>query len=247
MLKRRLTAAQFAELDSALQALYKKAEGSDNYMLEVEADAGDGAAELKKAKDREKKRADQEKARADAAEARAKELEDEQEAAREQAGKGLDEAGVKKLKDKHALELKQRDDMIAAKDGQLAEVLVDSAAAALAADIFIAPELHTHLVKSRMKLVDVDGKPVVKVLDAEGNIMEDKKIEDLRAEFVADTKFAPIVVASKASGGGASGGSKGGGAPKKKLSEMTATEEAQFANENPDAYAQMVAAESGGA
>lgn len=237
MLKKRINKSGFEALDAAIQALYKKAEGSDNYVLDVEDDDGN---ELKKAKDREKQRADKAERDKQALETRLQELEDEQEQLRQQSGKGLDEAGVQKLKDKHAAELKAVKDQIAAKDATLSELLVDSTANQVAADLFIAPELHAHLVKSRLKLVEEDGKPVVKVLDEDGNV-SDKKVEDLRQEFVANAKFAPIIVASKASGGGASGGSKGGGAPKKKLSEMSATEEAAFANENPDAYAQMVA------
>lgn len=237
MLKKRITKSGFEELDSTIQGLYKKAEGSDNYVLDVEDDDG---GELKKAKDREKQRAD--KAEKEAKEAR-EALEALQEEQQARADGSLDKEAVQKLKDKHAAELKKANDLVTAKDNILSELLIDSAATNVASDLFIAPELHTHLVKSRLKLVEEDGKPVVKVL-AEDGTLTDNKIEDLRAEFVANKKFAPIIVASKASGGGAAGSGKGGGAPKKTLSEMSATEEATFANENPDAYAQMIGSQS---
>lgn len=234
MLKKRINKAGYEALDAAIQALYTKAEGSDNYTLDVD---DDDAGELKKAKDREKQRAD--KAEKEAREAReALEALEEKHAA--ESDGSLSKEAAAKLRAKHEAELKALKDTLTAKDATLSELLVDTAAATLAADLFIAPELHSHLVKTRLKLVEEDGKPVVKVLDAEGNVT-DKKIEALREEFVANAKFAPIIVASKASGGGASGGSKGGGAPKKKLSEMSATEEAKFANENPEAYQAMLA------
>lgn len=47
-------------------------------------------------------------------------------------------------------------------------------------------------------------------------------------------------LAGTGSSGGDSQGNKGAGAAKKKLSEMTATEEAAFARENPTEYAQMI-------
>ena len=233
MLKKRINKTAFEELDAAIQALYKKAEGSDNYVLDLEDDDG---AELKKAKDREKQRAD--KAEKEAREAReALDALEEKHAA--QSDGSLTKEAAEKLRTKHAAELKKVQDLVAAKDNALSELLVDTTANQVASDLFIAPEFHTHLVKNRLKLVEEDGKPVVKVLDEDGNV-SDKKVEDLREEFVANSKYAPIIVGSKASGGGASGGSKGGGAPKKTLAEMSATEEATFANENPDAYAQML-------
>jgi hypothetical protein len=233
MLRKRINKSGFEALDAAIQALYKKAEGSDNYVLDVEDDDG---TELKKAKDREKQRAD--KAEREAREAR-EALEALQDAQARREDGSLDKDAVERLKTKHAKELKDAQDRLQSKETALSELLVDSAATTLASDLFIAPEFHVDLVKKRLKLIEEDGKPIVKVLDADGNITENK-IEDLRQEFVANEKFAPIIVASKASGGGANGGNRGGGAPTKKLSEMSATEEAAFANENPDAYAQMI-------
>lgn len=241
-MKKRITKQAWSELDAAIQALYKKAEGSDNYVLDLEDD--DDAAELKSAKDREKRRADAAERAKVEAERKLKEAEDELEAAK--TGKGLDEEGVKKLKDKHAADLaaanKRADDLLTG----INDALVSEAAMRIASDISIVPDMMSEQIAKRLKVELVDGKPVVKVLDEAGTVT-DKKFEDLTKEFVANPKFAPIIQASKASGGGAAGGQRGGGAAGKKLSEMTATEEAAFANANPAEYRKMVAAESGAA
>ena len=90
----------------------------------------------------------------------------------------------------------------------------------------------------------VDGKAVTRVLDADGAVSA-LKPEELQKEFLSNDRFSAIVVASRASGSGAGGGRKGGGATSKRLSEMSATEEAKFANEKPAEYQQMLAAEQG--
>lgn len=236
MLKKRLTSAQFADLDEAIQALYKKAEGSDNYTLNVEDDDG---TEIKKAKDREKKRAD--KAEKDAQELRDR-LEELERQEEERAGSGgLDAAGVKALKDKHVADLAKKDEVIVKKDAAITKILVKETAARLASsDITTMPEVLAERMEKRLKVEYEGDEPVLRVIDEEGNVT-DSKVEDLREEFIANPKFAPIIVASKASGSGASSGNKGSGAPgKKKLDEMSATEEAQFANEHPQQYAEMV-------
>ena len=56
-----------------------------------------------------------------------------------------------------------------------------------------------------------DGKPTVVVLDANGKPSA-ATLEELKAEFVNDPAFAPLIVGSKASGSGASGAKPGSGA-----------------------------------
>lgn len=234
-MKKKLTKTAWEALSEELQGLYKKAEGSDNYLLEIEDD-DDSGAELKKAKDREKKRADKAEADKVALENRIAELEEAASATNDGA---LDKAGVEALKKKHDAEIAKLKTEVAEKDGHLQEHLVLSTARAMAAEISTVPDLLEDKIAKRLKLVYDDGKPVVKVIGEDGEVT-DKKIEDLKASFVADEKFASIIVGSKASGGGAAGGSKGGGASKKKLSEMSATEEAEFANKNPEVYDRML-------
>ena len=240
MLKRKLTSAAYAALDAALQALYKKAEGSDSYLLDAEDDDG---AELKTAKDREKKRADKAEADAKALADKVQALEDEKDELANKGKDGLDAAGVAKLKAQHATALaaekKLRDDMT----NSINDALTTEAATRIAADISTVPELLAPIIKARLRVELEEGKPVVRVLDADGNVTANK-IEDFQKEVVANPKFAPIIQASKASGGGASGSGKGGGAAGKKLSEMTALEEATYANSHPVEYAARLASEA---
>lgn len=237
MLKRRITKEQFEALSADFQAEYKKAAGSDNYDLDTEDGASD---ELKKAKDREKKRADEAERKAQEAEARLEELEGKQTGA-------LDADAVTKLKADHkaALEKLKTDGVAAltAKHKQLEEVMLDSEAMRIATELSIVPDIFKEQVRKRLALEEVDGKPVLKVLGEDGS-PTDMKLEALSEEMFANEKFAPILSGSRASGGGATGSPKTGRAAPKKLSEMTATEEAAFANEKPAEYERMIAAES---
>jgi hypothetical protein len=239
MLKRRITKAEFEALSEALQAEYKKAAGSDNYNLDTDTD--ESSAALLTAKQREKQRADEAEKKLLEAETKLAEVENATSGA-------LDAAAVIKLKADHKAALdKAANDakaLVDAKHKQLEEVMLDSEAMKIATELSIVPDIFAGEVRKRLTLEEVDGKPVVKVLDEKGTVTE-KKIEDLGEEFLANDKFAAILTGSRASGGGASGSPKGGRATAKKLSEMTATEEAAFANEKPVEYAKMVEAESG--
>ena len=85
--------------------------------------------------------------------------------------------------------------------------------------------------------IDVrDGKEVV--LDPQGNLTA-LTLADLDKEFDANSRYAKFIKGTQAAGGGAEG-SKFTGGVRKSLKEMTATEEAQFANENPEQYRQMI-------
>lgn len=65
--------------------------------------------------------------------------------------------------------------------------------------------------------------------------------EEFLAYAVKDAVLSKHVKGNESSGGGALGG-KGNRGGAQKLSEMTATEEARFANENPEAYRNMIGA-----
>ena len=237
-MKKRITKADHSELDPAIQGFYKKAEGSDNYVLDLEDD--DDAGELKRAKDAEKKRADAAERKAKEAQERLDELEAEAEAARVAAGKGLDEAGVQRLKDSYEKKLIAAQNDLAASRSTITNLTVDRAAAELASEMSTVPDIFANTIRSRFGLELVDGKPAVVVLGEDGQ-PSGKTVADLKAEFLANPKYAPILVASKAVGGGAAKAMPGGGATGKRLNEMSATEEAAFANENPAAYEKMLA------
>ena len=66
-----------------------------------------------------------------------------------------------------------------------------------------------------------------------------KSLQDLRGSLVSDESYSNYVKADVGSGAGSAGSNSGGGTAKT-LKEMTATEEAVFANSNPAQYAQMI-------
>lgn len=241
-LKKILTEEAFNELDDAAKNFYtKKADGK--YHLDLEEDDGE---ELRRAKEHEKKKRQEAEAERDEAIRKLKEQEDARIAAEEEA--------ARKAGDTAALEAswkKKRDEDVAAAENRakraeaaLRRQLVDNVAHRLANEISTAPTLLVELIKKRLAVeipTDEDSEPLTRVLDAYGKPSA-MSINDLKQEFVDNPEFAAIIKASSASGGGASNQPKGGGAPtnKKKLSEMTATEEAKFANEHPEEYARLI-------
>lgn len=80
-----------------------------------------------------------------------------------------------------------------------------------------------------------DGKMVV--LDPNGNLTA-LTIDDLNKEFCSSSRYEACIKGTQATGGGATG-NKGGGAAIS-LKNMTATEEAIFANQNPELYKQLL-------
>jgi hypothetical protein len=80
-----------------------------------------------------------------------------------------------------------------------------------------------------------DGRAVV--LDPEGNLTA-LTVEDLNKEFTANSRYADNIKVGGSIGGGATGNKGSGGAVS--LKDMTATQEAKFANEHPELYKQMI-------
>jgi hypothetical protein len=243
-MKAKLTKAAFDGLSDDLKKEYKEGTGSEagSYVLKVEDDSGaeiDSTAALrardamKKERDdalaERKKLADEAQARKDRLAAKKAEKENEGKPG-SQAEKDLRQR-LANLEKERAQEKKDRE---AAEDRLMMET-----AAKEVETLFVSPELHGPYVRSRLKVERVDGKPVVRVLDGKGEITS-LAVDDLRKEISTNSNFKASLAASVGGGGGAPNPSGGGGAPKK-LAEMTATEEAQFANKNPDAYKQMLA------
>jgi hypothetical protein len=130
-------------------------------------------------------------------------------------------AAAKKSGDVEALEkswAEKLNQTVAAKDQELNSlrtmfdgVTRGATAATISAEIFgEQAELMRHHVDIRLRTEIIDGKPTVRVLDAAGNLTA-LTVDDLKNEFRNNSKFAPFVVASKASGG-APVGQGGGGA-----------------------------------
>lgn len=123
----------------------------------------------------------------------------------------------------------------------MTEITSGSEARKLAADLALpghADLLLPH-IKGRLKTEVREGKPVVKVLDAEGNPSA-MTIDDLRKEIKGNELFAPILSGSKANGAGGAGKSDGGRVERKGWGEMTDAERVELRKEDPAAYQQVV-------
>lgn len=234
-LKRKLTAAEWQALSEDVKKEYKP-EGSD-YVLDLEDTAFDT---LKAEKAAEK--AKREKAEKDLQDLKDAAAEKERKEAEDKAKASGDVAALEKSwKDKAEREVEAEREKTKAADNALRVALVDTEATKIAHEICTVPDLIVDKIKSRMKVEITDGVPVVRVLSADGKPSA-LSVADLKKEFLDNPAYKAIIKGSNASGGGAGGGGQGGGASQKKLSEMTATEEAKFANEHPEEYAKLVGA-----
>lgn len=230
-LKRKLTTAEYDALSDALKGEYKQ--DGDSYVLDVEDDPA--FSSLKEEKRRLKEQLD-------AAQAEKTAREEAERLAREEAAKskGDVDALEKSWKEKYERDLKTEQDKATAANAALQTAFVDSTAQALAQEISLVPTLMVDLIKRRLRVEIVEGAPITRVVDAAGRPSA-LSVTDLKKEFVDNPEFAAIIKGSNANGGGANGRDKPGGAQPKKLSEMTATEEAKFANEHPEEYSALIA------
>lgn len=240
-LKKIVSEEDFKKLEEAQQKLYaKKQDGK--YHLELEEDDGE---ELKRAKEHEKKKRQEAEQRAEAAEAKLKEQEDARKEAEDKAAreKGDVTALEKSWKEKAEKDVAAEAQKRTRAENALKRQLVDNVAHKIAAEISTAPTLLVEVIKKRLAVeipTDEDSDPITRVLDASGRPSA-MSLADLKQEFVDNAEYAAIIKASSASGGGATSQRQGGGAPtKKSLKEMTATEEAIFANEHPDEYKKLI-------
>lgn len=165
-------------------------------------------------------------------EANNRDLLGEKKAAKEEAERIKLEA-AKKGGDIEALEKSWQEKYMSAESAKNLEVeqykkmvsglTVGAAAATIAADVFGAnAELMMHHVNARLGYEVVDGQPRVRVLDLTGKPCA-LTVDELKNEFKASAKFAPFVVATRASGAGAHG-SAGGIQTGKKFAEYTGAE-----------------------
>lgn len=236
-MKRKITQAEFDALSEALQALYKK--DGDVFILELEDDESFTALKDEKRREKEARElAEAELAkRKKADEAAAEALRLEREKAAKAAGDV--EALETSWKEKH-----EKDVAAARSEGEAAKlalkgIFINKVAQDIASAISTVPDLLVDRIRSRLDLEITDGVPITRVLDVNGKPSA-LSLEDLKKEFVDNKSYAAIIKASDANGGGAGEGNDGNGVPSKKLSEMTATEEAKFANEHPTEYQRMV-------
>jgi hypothetical protein len=239
--------AEYDALPKHLRDEYKK-QDDGSYVVDLEGAEDTGA--LKRAKEHEV--AERKKAQKALKETMDKQTEIEAELAelRENKTKAADKdvaATEKAWQAKLAKREKELTDQLGSIQKALKDTLETGVASSLAAELAgdNAELLTPHLLK-RLRAEIVDGKAVTRVLGEDGEVSALTPAE-LKKEILSSDKFAALVIGSKGSGGGAAGARKGAGGSgtKKKLSEMSATEEAQFANANPAEYQKMVAADQG--
>jgi hypothetical protein len=208
--------------------------------LKIEGENAPSMAAIIKAEEKRVIEADHrkkaEKAR-DAAEAMADKLREDLDKA-----SGKDEIARVKAEHQEALEKIRADreaEKTAAKEASNAALKMETARA-FAEENFTIPTLMVEQFAKRLSVEEIDGQSVIRCLDADGKASA-LSLSEVQQEFLANKEFASIIKTKTGSGGGANP-SGGGGAAGKSLSDMTATEEAKFANENPEAYAEMVGA-----
>lgn len=195
-LKKKLTAAEFADLSDDLKAEYKKA--GKGYVLDLEDDGGDGddAAELRRANERLKQ-----------------EKKDAQKLARETQAKldELDGNDARKSGDIDKIEKgwqTKLDTATAEGEAKLAKMrdaflkTLDVQALDIATAISNSPKLLAKHIRERLSVNFEGDEPEVVILDAKGKPSK-LSVDDLKKEVSADKDFASIIIASKASGGGA--------------------------------------------
>lgn len=237
-LKKLIAKETYDTLSDDLKKEYKL--GDDGkYHLDLEKDESfealkaEKAAEKQRREEAEKKLREREEAEAAAAEELRLAKEKEAKASGDVAAL---EASWKEKYDNDVTAAKRKaDESILA----LKAVFVNKVAHEMADAISTVPDLLFDKIKSRLDLEIHEGEPITRVLSADGKPSA-LSLDDLKKEFVDNKAYAAIIKSSNAQGGGAGSGHEGGGATGKKLSEMTATEEAIFANEHPEEYKRMI-------
>jgi uncharacterized membrane protein YqiK len=231
-----ITKEAFDKLSEDLQKEYTVS--GESVTLKIEGEGAPTAEALTKAQDKlrieKEHRTKAEKSR-DEAEARGEKL-------REDLDKASGKDEIQRLKTEHQAELEKirgerEAEKTAAKEAANS-AMKKEAAETFANEHFTIPNLMVDQFAKRLSVEEVNGESVVRVLDADGKASA-LSLNELKQEFLENKEFSPIIKTKAGSGGGANP-SGGGGAAQKQLSEMTATEESQFANANPEAYAEMI-------
>ena len=196
MLKFKIDKAAFDALSDEQKAMYQEA--GEGYQLAIEGLPDVSGLEAKVNELLGEKKA--EKTKREAAEKAARE------AAEDKARKEGDVVALENSWKQKLAEAEQAyKGQIESLNGSLNTLLVDNVAQSLATQLGgeAAPVLMPH-IKSRLAVEVQDGKPVTRVLDAEGKPSA-ATIDELGKEFAGNKVFAGVIIGSKASGtGGAS-------------------------------------------
>jgi hypothetical protein len=231
------TVKTLEEVDEAFRPLYV-ADKELGFKLDVEG--REDPAELRRAKQRETEgRKAAEKKLADIEAAQAAKDEEARLAKLELAKKtgdvdSLNRSWQEKFDSALAAKDAEYKPALTSMESDLTREMVDRHATSLAASIALPGSedvLFPH-IQRRLRIEIRDGKRTTVVQDKEGKASA-MTMEDLKKEFMADARFAPLLVGSRASGGG-SGGGKGGGATSgnKPRSKMSTKEKSEFISEH---------------
>lgn len=213
-------------------------QGDGTFRLDVSGLEDTGA--LKRAKEHEK-------AQRKAAQTKATELESQIEDLQEQIAllgdpsKGsADAAKLQKLEK----QLKEAGDKLTTREsellGEISRLTSSATASSIVAELTDYPDLMLPAVKARLVTVMEGGKSVVKVLDPDGDVGS-MTVEELKAEFEKDKRFAPVLRGSQGSGSGAPGKGTGVSQGKTKLSDYDGQERIKLQKENPAEFQRLVA------
>lgn len=227
MIKRKLSKAEFDALPETLKMFYKV--DGDSHVLQIETSADDDPGELRRARDREKQAAKE-------AKEELTRTKTELETLRKSNG---DVATLEKSwRDKTDAQKTEYEGKLTKVNGQLEKLLVKDAAQAIATDL-AGDNAYLMLphVEARLR-ANLEGESAsTRVLDGAGNISA-LSTDDLKKEFVANSKFSAIIVASKASGGATGKGAGSSAVPgNKKFNELTDAERVAWHKSDPNGFA----------
>lgn len=232
-MKYRITNTEFEALTPEQQALYHL----DGDFATMKIEGLPDVASIQKKLDIEKEHRKTAEKRLAETEAREAKLKDDL------ANAGGNKTEIERLKAEHTAEIEKLRKERELEQTKIKEernrVLVNEESSKFANSHFIDSPFGNGFIKGeyakRLKVEEVDGQPVIRVCNADGS-PSTASLGDLQKEFLDNKAYTPIIKTKVGGGGGAVPG-LGGGATQKKLSEMSASEEAAFEKADPIAYA----------
>jgi hypothetical protein len=241
-LKQKIKAADFAALPALLKEHYASTADADgNHVLDLEG--GDDVSVLKRTIEYVKNEKAQLKAKLDAETTKRLEIESALESEKADKSKGderiakIENGWKEKMTNREKELIAQRESVEKALQTQMVESVVSGLAGELALGNPANAKILSQLLSRNFKAEIVDGKARTVVLDDDGQPTV-LNVQEFKKKVVDSGEFKSLITANNSSGGGAAGAVKGGGATggEKKIADMNATEQAQFANKNPEKY-----------
>jgi len=192
-IKGKLTKSDFENLSESFQELYKETE--NGYILDVEdMEHTDDVQALKNAKQYEVDNNKKLKAQLEELKTQGNRDADAEAIAKDY------EKRLKQQESRYSSEIEKYKAEVEKRDSYLKQSTLEQEAEKLASELFTSPKLGMPHVKSRLKAdLDDTGRPIVKVLDPDGN-ETDKDVTALRKEFVESPDFSAIIKGSNATG-----------------------------------------------